>query len=243
MLKEFEGNNKEIAYEAKPILVAVDCIIFGFDLQDGLLKLLMIPRKLEPFAGSWSLVGSFVADHEDIDLAANRVLYEYTGLKDIFLEQHFCYGKADRDPGGRTISISYWSLIQISEMSNKLVEEHSAKWFGLDELPNLILDHKQMVDDVLSKLRIDASLRPIGFQLLPEKFTLPQLLGLYKQIYQADLDDRNFRKKILSFGVLEKLDEKDKSTSKKGSFLYRFNKENYEALAQSKTVPGINFMQ
>lgn len=230
-------------YKGKPILVAVDCIILGFDIRDGKLKLLTVRRKVDPFAGSWSLMGKFVEEDEDVDKAANRVLYEFTGLKDIFLEQHACYGDANRDPGGRAISISYWSLIQISEMNAKIIEQHDAKWFAFDELPKFILDHKKMVDDVISRLRINASLRPIGFKLLPKKFTLPQLIALYEQIYQSKLDDRNFRKKILSLGILEKLNEKDKSTSKKGSFLYSFDHKKYNELTQTKINLGINFVE
>ncbi|MEO2126683.1 MAG: NUDIX domain-containing protein [Christiangramia sp.] len=211
--------------------VATDCIIFGFD--EGKLKLLVFNRQVEPLKGDWSLIGSFVRLDEDLDVACERVLRETTGLENVFMQQLKCYGKKDRDPGYRCISVAHYALIRIDEYDKELVSQHGASWYEINEVPQLILDHNQMVLDALKQLKYNARYRPIGFELLPEKFTIPQLQCLYEAIYQRELDSRNFRKKVTSLRVLEKLDEKDKSSSKRGAFLYRFDHENYQKLVES----------
>ncbi|UXX79498.1 NUDIX domain-containing protein [Reichenbachiella carrageenanivorans] len=213
---------------AQPILVAVDNVIFGFDAETERLKVLLFKRKIEPFAGQWSLVGSFVQPNESAVVAASRILTEFTGLESVFLEQLHCYSGVDRDPEDRVISIAYYSLIQLQKYREELVEKHQAAWFEINNVPDLVIDHRQMVSDALIKLQDNARRRPIGFNLLPPKFTLPQLFKLYQEIYQQEIDDRNFRKKILATGLLEKLDTKDKTTSKKGAFHYQFNKAKYQ---------------
>lgn len=221
---------------AEKLLLAVDCIIFGFDLNT--LKLLLFKRKVEPFRGEWSLIGSFVKPPESVFEAASRVLEEYTGLQDVFMEQLMSYGDPARDPGARVVSISHYALIRIDDQDEELAQQYEAKWFDFDKLPNLILDHGQMVADALVALRRKARYQPIGFELLPKKFTLPQLLVLYEAIYQRELDQRNFRKKVLSLDILQKLDEKDKSGSRKGAFLYYFDQDKYEAMKEQ----GVNFV-
>ena len=216
--------------EAVPILVAVDCIIFGYDI-DGL-KLLLFKRKIEPFRNEWSVIGSFVKPSESVDDAAIRVLEEYTGLENIFMEPLGCYGETSRDPGARVISQAYFALIRLDEKEVQTVETHQAHWFELHAIPQLILDHNQMVADALEKLYRKARYRPIGFELLPEKFSIPQLQNLYETIYRRKLDRRNFRKKILSMNILDKLEEKNKSSSRKGAFLYRFNQSRYQEMAE-----------
>lgn len=209
-------------------LIAVDCIIFGFD--KGQLKLLLLKRTMEPGRGKWSLAGGFLKRAESLDEAAGRVLSKLTGLRNVFLEQLIACGNPDRDPGERVVSVTYFALLKVEDYDKDLVKENDAHWRPLDNLPELIFDHGEMVDRALCRLRRVAKIQPIGFELLPEKFTLPQLQSLYEAIYQKELDKRNFRKKILSMGLLEKLEEKDKSSSKKGAFLYRFNQEKYEEL-------------
>jgi ADP-ribose pyrophosphatase YjhB (NUDIX family) len=211
--------------------VATDCIVFGFSSDE--LKLLIFPRRVEPNKGAWSLIGSFVTLDEDVDSAAQRVLEQITGLEHVFFEQLKTYGAANRDSGYRCISVAQYALIRIGEYDRELVEKHGAYWYKLDEVPSLCLDHDQMVQDALTELRRKARYQPIGFELLPEKFTLPQLISLYEAIYQKKLDPRNFRKKILSLNVLTKLEEKDKSNSKKGAYFYKFNDENYKRLLES----------
>lgn len=219
----------------KKIYIATDCIIFGFDNET--IKLLVFKRRVEPFKGEWSLIGSFVQEDEGVDEAAKRVLTEITGLENVFMQQLQVYGNVDRDPGSRCITIGQYALIRIEDQDIELVEKHGAVWYDLHELPDLVLDHNQLVQDALTQLRMRASYQPIGFKLLPEKFTIPSLQKLYESIYQKKVDDRNFRKKIFGLDVLTKLDEKDKSTSKRGAFLYKFNRQKYEKLIKA----GINF--
>ncbi|MBV7533270.1 NUDIX domain-containing protein [Chitinophaga sp. sic0106] len=215
-------------------LVAVDCIIFGFD--EGKLKLLVIKRKVAPMAGEWSLVGGFVQPEESTDDAAARVLKLTTGLDDIYMDQLHCYGDVNRDSGARVISVTYYALIRIKDHDKPLAQEHGAHWLELENMPELIFDHKKMIEDALVKLRDNAQFHPIGFELLPQKFTLSQLRSLYEEIYGRTLDKRNFRKKILSLDVMEKLEEKDKTSSKKGAHLYRFDPEKYEQLKKKGLV-------
>jgi 8-oxo-dGTP diphosphatase len=209
-------------------LLAVDCVIFGFDADE--LKLLLIKRNMEPGIGMWSLMGGFPKRDEGLYQSAERVLTQLTGLKNVYLEQLFAYGEVDRDPGERVVSIAYYSLIKIGDYDKDLVQENDAHWTPVSNIPDLVFDHRVMVDKALRRLRRRARIQPIGFELLPEKFSMPQLQSLYEAIYQKELDKRNFRKKILSMGFLDKLTEKDKSSSKKGAFLYQFNPEKYQEL-------------
>lgn len=217
------------------MFVATDCIIFGFD--EGKLKLLIFKRRVEPLRDNWSLIGSFVNLDEDVEQAATRVLKETTGLANVFLEELKTYGAANRDPGSRVISVAHYALIRINDYDKKLVEKHGAHWHDIEEVPELVLDHNQMVLDALQRLKQKARYQPIGFELLPEKFTLPQLQQLYEAIYQKELDARNFRKKALSHNVLLKLEEKDKTSSRRGAFLFKFDHKTYRKLIKS----GYNF--
>ena len=227
--------NKNAYKNQEKILVAVDCIIFGFDSQQ--LKLLLFKRKVEPLKGAWSLIGAFVSENLSLNDTAKQVVFDLTGLNNIFLEELQTYSKVDRDPGERVISVAHYSLIRINDFDINSVEKYDAHWFNIDEIPELIIDHKQMVDDAILKIRKKTRYQPIGFELLPEEFTIPQLQILYECIYQKKLDDRNFRKKILSFDILTKTAQKDKSGSKKGAFLYKFNKEKFSSFISK----GYNF--
>lgn len=209
-------------------LVAVDCIIFGYDILEKNLKLLLIRRSFEPAKGKWSLAGGFVREDESLDEAAAAILRNLTGLKDVYLEQSYTYGTPSRDPGARVISTSYSALIKIKDIDRELKAVSGARWHSLDSLPELIFDHKYMVDKALTDLQMQIKIRPVGFELLPGKFTLVQLQDLYEAINQRPIDKRNFRKKILSMNILEKLDEKERETSRKGAWYYRFVKERYE---------------
>ncbi|NQU87842.1 MAG: NUDIX hydrolase [Mariniphaga sp.] len=219
------------------LLLAIDSIIFGFDEGQHELKLLILKRKFEPAMGKWSLMGGFVQKDESIDEAAKRTAFQLTGLQDVYMEQLYTFGDIGRDPGGRIVSVAYFSLIKINDYNKEHVEKHGASWIPISELPDLIFDHSEMVKKAIRKLRIRARTQPIGFELLPEKFTIPQLQGLYEAIYQTPLDKRNFRRKLLAMGLLKKLDEKEKESSKKGAFYYRFRKKKYEELL----AKGFNF--
>jgi 8-oxo-dGTP diphosphatase len=209
-------------------LVAVDCIIFGYDIFEKEIKLLLIKRSFEPALGKWSLAGGFVNENESLDEAASRILYKLTGLRDVYMEQSYTYGEINRDPGARVISTSYSALIKIQDIDRELKELNGAHWQSLNRLPTLIFDHMDMVKRALNALQMQIKVKPVGFALLPEKFTLVQLQDLYEAIYQRTIDKRNFRKKILSMNILEKLEEKERETSKKGAFYYKFNEERYK---------------
>ena len=209
----------------KRILVATDCIIFGFDGWN--IKLLLVQRSLEPEKNRWSLIGGFIQPTESPEDAANRVLEVRTGLKNVYMEQFQVFGQPNRDPVERTLSIAYFALIDIHKYEKQLSDEYHPEWFLLDEMPDLIFDHAEMVKMAKRQLRYKAALHPILFQLLPEKFTIPQLQSLYEGVYQTRFDDRNFSRKLLSTGLLIKLPEKDKLSSKKGAFYYKLDQSNY----------------
>ena len=211
-------------------LVAVDCIVFGYDLLKKEIKLLLVKRSFQPAKGKWSLEGGFVEKDESLDEAASRILRRLTGLDHIYLKQSYVYGEVNRDSGARVISVAYFALITIMDIDSELAEKNGAHWRSLSHLPALIFDHSEMVRKALKDLQDQVKIKPVGFELLPDKFTLVHLQELYEAIYQKNLDKRNFRKKILSMDILEKLDEKEKDTSKKGAFYYKFNKERYKKL-------------
>ena len=214
------------------ILLAVDCIIFGFDGKE--IKALLIKRGFEPEKGKWSLMGGFVNKNENVDEAAIRILKQLTGLTDIYMEQLYCFGNTDRDAAGRVVSIAYFALINIENYNEQLTHDHEARWFGLNKIPPLIFDHKQMVNKAKKVLAEKVSNHPIGFELLPSRFTLQQLQNLYEAIFETPLDKRNFTRKILSINVLKKLKEKERESSRKGAFYYRFDKTTYKKLQIDK---------
>ena len=208
------------------VLVALDCIIFGFDENE--LKLLLIKRGFEPEKGKWSLMGGFLRKDENLEDSAERVLHQLTGLKEVYMEQLQVFGAINRDPAERAVSVAYYALINIHDHDKELVNKFSAEWFPISKIPNLIFDHNRMVETAINHLRHKASHQPIGFELLPNKFTMPQLQKLYEAIYETPMDTRNFSKKLLSMNVLEKLPEKQKGHSRKGAFYYKFDPEKYQ---------------
>lgn len=214
--------------EVQQITLAVDCIIFGFN--DNKLELLLIKRGFEPEKGKWSLIGGFVGNDEDVDCAAERVLRDLSGLKDLYLEQVKVFGKMDRESQERVVSIAYYALILKDNYNDDLVREYNAKWFPIDELPPLIFDHQDMIESSVHRLRKQVKSSLAIFNLLQEKFTLPQLQKLYEVILDENLDKRNFRKKIKELDFLKKLDEKDKSESKKGAFFYQLDESKYSKI-------------
>lgn len=220
--------SEELYEKSDHLLVAADCIIFGFDGRQ--LKVLLVKRSFEPYLGKWSLMGGFVAKDESVDEAATRILEKLTGLQNIYMEQLHCFGDVNRDSASRVVSISYFALINIADYTEQLSAEYEARWYPLHEMPELIFDHNKMVMVAKERLKQKVANHPIGFKLLPEKFTLPQLQNLYEAIYESQLDRRNFSRKMLSLGILNKLNEKEKHSSKKGAFLYIFDKAKYDKL-------------
>lgn len=218
------------------ILVAVDCIIFGFDGFN--LKLMLIKRGFEPEKNKWSLMGGFVQSDEKPEDAASRVLKQLTGLKNVYMEQLLVFGEPERDPIERTVSITYFALIDIKKYEKQLSDDYRAEWFQLDRIPQLIFDHDKMVQHAKNRLRYKAALHPILFELLPEKFTIPQIMTLYEQVYDVQLDKRNFTRKLRSTGLLIKQLDKDKENSKKGAFYYKLDKTTYK----EKFTKFLNFV-
>ena len=205
--------------------VSVDCIIFGFD--EGELKLLLLKRNFEPAMGKWSLMGGFVQEDESVDAAAKRVLAELTGLENVYMEQVGTFGDLERDPGERVISVAYYALVNVNEYDRELVQQHNAHWTKIDELPQLIFDHPIMISKARELMKHKASYNPICFNLLPELFTLTQLQNLYEAIYGEPMDKRNFRKRVAEMDFIEKTDLIDKSGSRRGAYLYKFNDKAY----------------
>ena len=215
---------QSIYCENRPkFFVAVDCIIMGF-LAGGL-NLLLLKQNYKPTMGYWSLMGGFVQEEESVDSAAKRVLFELTGLNDIYMEQVGTFGDISRDPGERVISVAYCALLNIKESDKKLVEQHNASWVNINELPSLIFDHTEMIEHALKLIRLKVTNAPICFELLPKLFTLTQLQKLYESIFDEVIDKRNFRKRVAEMKYIEKTDKIDKASSKRGAALYKFNRK------------------
>jgi 8-oxo-dGTP diphosphatase len=206
----------------------VDCIIFGFD--EGELKILLIERNEAPFKGWFALPGYFVENTEAIETAAQRILYESTGLKGIYMEQFYTFGALGRHPQGRVITVAYYAMIRLTGQKDvKPVSDFAkqAVWVNVKDIPELAFDHSRIFRKGFEKIRNKISYQPIAFELLPEKFTLTQLQNLYEVILNKKLDKRNFRKKMLSYDILKELDEKQKGVSYRAAKLYKFDKRKF----------------
>lgn len=209
------------------MLLAVDCIIFGFD--GNMLKILLVKRGIEPEINKWSLMGGFVEPTEDLPQAACRILQNLAGLTNVYQEELHSFSSPGRDPVERTVSLAYFALIDINNYQQQITNDYHAEWFPLKKFPRLIFDHNQMVERAKARLQYKAAFHPILFELLPGKFTLPQLQNLYESVYDIVMDKRNFSRKVLSTGLLIKQEDKNKESSKKGAFYYKLNKKKYNA--------------
>ncbi len=201
--------------------VGVDCVIFG--LHDGKLNILLIKRRMMPGKDKWSLMGGFVEDGESLDDAAKRVLYQLTGLENVYMDQVGAFGEVNRDPGARVISVAYCALMNFDDQDHQRVIDNDAHWIPLEEMPELFFDHPQIVAKALDYLRQQVNRKPLVFQFLPELFTLSQLQSVYEAILGEKLDKRNFRKRIMESNSLEKTELIDKSGSKRGAIMYRMH--------------------
>ncbi len=220
---------------ARPALTT-DCVVFGLDEQD--LKVLLIQRDIEPFEGHWALPGGFIRVGESVDACARRELKEETGLRDIFLEQLYSFGAPDRDPREHVVTIAYYALVNlIDHAPEAATDARNAAWFGLDDLPSLAFDHQTIFETALARLKGKVRYQPIGFELLPEKFTLTQLQQLYEIILETPIDKRNFRKKVIKLGILIETDEVEQDVAHRAARLYRFDQQHYQQLIKQ----GINF--
>jgi len=216
--------------------LTVDCVVFGFDESE--LKVLLIERGLEPFKGRWALPGGFVRVDETLDDAARRELEEEAGLKNVFLEQLYSFGTVERDPRERVVSVAYYALVKLSEHEARAATDAAnARWFGVSKVPKLAFDHAEILGMGLARLKSKVRYQPIGFELLSQKFTLSQLQHLYEAILESKLDKRNFRKKVLSFGLLVPLKETFQAGRHRPAQLFRFDDKRYEQLRKK----GFNF--
>jgi 8-oxo-dGTP diphosphatase len=224
------------AYKYPRPALTVDCVVFGLD--EASLKVLLIQRDLEPFEGMWALPGGFVRVDEDLDEAARRELREETGLERVFLEQLYTFGAPRRDPREHVVTVAYYALVKLMDHRvQAATDARNAAWFAVDELPTLAFDHADVLATALSRLRGKVRYQPIGFELLPPKFTLSQLQHLYEVILERPLDKRNFRKKVLSLELLEETDEVEQDVAHRAARLYRFDEKRYKKLVKQ----GLNF--
>lgn len=214
-------------YEYPRPALAVDCVVFGYDA--GRLRALLIERAMDPFRGHWALPGGFVHVDETVDDAARRELEEETGVVRVYLEQLYTFGDLDRDPRERVVAVAYFALVKLSEHVVRAASDaRTAEWFDIAELPPLAFDHALIIDTALERLRGKVRYRPIGFELLPRKFTLTELQRLYEAIFGHSLDKRNFRKRVLAMGLLEELDEVEQGVAHRAARLYRFDERKYK---------------
>jgi 8-oxo-dGTP diphosphatase len=223
-------------YQHPRAALTVDCVVFGLD--DSELKVLLIQRALDPFKGKWALPGGFVRVNETLDDAARRELQEEAGLKGVFLEQLYTFGAVGRDPRERVVSVAYYALVKLAAHETKAATDAAdAKWFPISEVPKLAFDHAEILASALVRLKGKVRYQPIGFELLPPKFTLSQLQHLYEAVLETELDKRNFRKKVLGFDLLAPLKETQMTGRHRPAQLFQFDTEKYEKLKKR----GFNF--
>lgn len=221
----------------QPLLVAVDCVVFGVDEQG--LKVLLIERGSEPFRGRCALPGGFILPDESLEEAARRELREETGVTSVFLEQLYSFGDVGRDPRGRVVTVAYYALVKLSDhrVLRATADARDAAWYPVAKTPRLAFDHARILATALERLKGKVRYQPLGFELLPPRFTLSQLQRLYETVLEKPLDKRNFRKKILSMDLLEETDELQQDVAHRAARLYRFDKRKYQQLEQA----GFNF--
>jgi 8-oxo-dGTP diphosphatase len=211
--------------------ISIDCVIFGF--ENSTLEVLLIKRAIQPEKGMWALPGGFIKKNELVEDAAQRILEVTTGVKNIYLEQTAIFDEVDRYPLWRVFTIAHFALISPENYAlSPGIDTSEVSWFKLHDLPKLPFDHVQIIKAALKKLQSRVRIKPIGFELLPEKFTLPQLQKLYEEILDKKIDKRNFRKKLLKMNLLKRLPEKDKSNIRRAAYLYKFEKSTYNRLKE-----------
>ena len=223
-------------YEYPRPALTVDCVVFGLDEED--LKVMLIQRGLPPFEGEWALPGGFVRVEETVDEAARRELEEEIGLSKVFLEQLYTFNAVDRDPRERVVSVAYYALVNLGDHRvQAATDAREAAWFPVDDMPSLAFDHAEILGAALERLRGKLSYQPIGFELLPKKFTLSRLQHLYEVVLERPLDKRNFRKKVLATGLLVETNEVQQDVAHRAARLYRFDERKYKQLARD----GLHF--
>jgi 8-oxo-dGTP diphosphatase len=225
-------------YEFERPGLTVDDVIFGLDLDEENLQVVLVERDVPPFEGMWALPGGFVRNGESLEDAALRELREETGIKDVFLEQLYTFGKPNRDPRGWVVSVAYYALVAPDQHHLlATTDARRAEWFPVNKLPKLAFDHEEILKTALQRLRGKLTYAPIGFELLPDKFSIRQLQTLYEIVLGQKLDNRNFRKKIFSLDVLKELNEIQQGVAHRAARLYKFDERKYKQL----TRQGLTF--
>lgn len=211
--------------------LSVDCVIFGF--EEAKLKVLLIKRSIEPSMGMWALPGGFIRYDEDINDASSRILYERSGVKGLFMQQLGAFGDVNRFPEKRVITIVYYAFVKPGQHNiNAGPDASDANWFDVNELPELPFDHLYIIKTAIARLRSDVKFRPIGFNLLADKFPLLRLQELYEAIFGVKFDKPNFRRKIMKMNLLIELNEKQTGVAHRSARLYMFDKSRYDSLTE-----------
>lgn len=225
-------------YEYPRAALTVDAVIFGYDASENELRVLLIQRALPPFQGKWALPGGFVRVGESTDEAARRELQEEAGLQKVFLEQLYTFSAPERDPREHVITVAYMALVHLLDHPPQAATDAAqAAWFSLSELPPLAFDHDQILDTAHRRIQAKIRYEPIGFELLPPKFTLTQLQHLYEAVLGQALDKRNFRKKFLAMELLKDTGEVQQDVAHRAAALWAFDRRRYERLRKE----GFNF--
>lgn len=209
--------------------VTADCVIFGFD--GTTIKVLLIQRGIEPFKGKWAFPGGFMNIDETVEECAKRELEEETGLKNMSVEQFYTFSDVNRDPRERVITVAHYALVKLSEVKGG-DDAASARWFSMDEVPSLAFDHDRILRMAVNRLKERICFEPIGFELLPEVFTMTELQNLYKAILEVTFDRRNFYNKMLKLGIIEEAEPRPANAARRTPSKYRFNAEKYAELKQ-----------
>lgn len=226
------------SYEYPRPALTVDCVVFGLDADEADLQVMLIRRDLPPFKGDWALPGGFVHLDETLDEAARRELQEETGITNLYLEQLYTFGALDRDPRERIVSVAYYALVRMSDHTVQAATDAAdAAWFNVHDVAKLAFDHDEIFAMALERLRGKVRYKPIGFELLPDKFTLTQLQQVYEAILGEKLDKRNFRRKVDKTGLVVETGEVQKDVAHRAARLYRFDRKQYRKLEEK----GLNF--
>lgn len=233
------GKFNSMTKKSADIQVAVDATVFGYSRQDGV-SVLLVQRKYAPFKGEWALPGGFVGTEESLEDAVCRELREETGIEVNYLEQLYTFGTPHRDPRQRIISVAYYALVKSGRYQalKASTDAEKAQWFPIDELPRVAFDHQTIIDTAIQRIRAKVRYEPIGFELLDKKFPFSDLEKLYTTLLGREIDRRNFKKKMLSLGMLDELDEMAKADGAgRPGHMYQFNRKRYQELQQQ----GVSF--
>lgn len=227
-------------YEYPRPALTVDTIIFGLDVEENELRVLLIKRGIKPYKGDWAIPGGFVIPGESVDDAARRELEEECGVKGVFLEQLYTFGAPKRDPREHVVTVAYFALVNINDHNLQAgTDANEAAWFSIYDVPKLAFDHDKILEVALTRLRGKIRYHPLGFELLPKKFTLTQLQNLHEIVLEKKLDKRNFRKKVLSLNVLKDLNEIQTNVTHRAARLYSFDEKAYRKLEKDGSGFGI----